>query len=260
MDNRQKPIGFFDSGVGGLSVLRHALSVLPNENYIYYGDDKNAPYGTRSEKEIRELSLRCGEFLYDKGVKLIVVACNTATSVAIREMRSQFNIPVLSMEPAVKPALSALRDGGKVLVMATPATITQQRYNLLLDRLSCRDKVINMKCGGLVEIVEKGDFNSKDLNDYLEAKLGPLKGQRIDAIVMGCTHYSFISEKIERIAKQYVDGEAKIFDGMYGVVRYLKTTLEQKDLINKDGRGSVELYSSIPGKEEIYRQLIHNEQ
>lgn len=97
MDNRQKPIGFFDSGVGGLSVLRHALSVLPNENYIYYGDDKNAPYGTRSEKEIRELSLRCGEFLYDKGVKLIVVACNTATSVAIREMRSQFNIPVLCM-------------------------------------------------------------------------------------------------------------------------------------------------------------------
>ena len=179
---------------------------------------------------------------------------------AIREMRSQFNIPVLSMEPAVKPALGALRDGGKVLVMATPATITQQRYNLLLDRLSCRDKVINMKCGGLVEIVEKGDFDSKDLNDYLEAKLSSLKGQRIDAIVMGCTHYSFISEKIERIAKQYVDGEAKIFDGMYGVVRYLKTTLEQKDLINKDGHGSVELYSSMPGKEEIYRQLIHHEQ
>ena len=257
MDIRQRPIGFFDSGVGGLSVLKHAISVLPKENYIYYGDDKNAPYGEKTESEIMDFSLKCGEFLYNKGVKLILVACNTATSVAIREMRSQFNIPVLSMEPAVKPALSALKDGGKVLVMATPATITQKRYNLLIDRLNCKDKVINMKCGGLAELIEKGDFDSPELNNYLEEKLSALKGARIDAIVMGCTHYSFISEKISAIAKKYIDGDGIVFDGMYGVVRYLNKTLEDLDIKNCDGNGNVEFYSSIEGEEKLYKRLMN---
>ncbi len=259
MENRRRPIGFFDSGVGGLSVLRHAISQLPNEDFIYFGDDKNAPYGVRSEDEIRELSLKCGEFLYNKGVKMIVVACNTATSVSIRNMRELYDMPILSMEPAVKPALGALEDDGKVLVMATPATISQQRYNLLLERLDCKDKVINMKCAGLAALIEKGDLQSQELLDYLDGILSPLKGERIDAIVMGCTHYSFVSETIRRIAKKYVIGKAEIHDGMYGVVRHLKRTLEERELVNDAGSGKVELYSSKEGEMEIYRRLLYGE-
>ncbi len=256
MEEKQKPIGFFDSGVGGLSVLRQALKVLPNENYIFYGDDKNAPYGTKTEEEIKSLSMKCGEFLFNKGVKVILVACNTATSVSIREMRSNFNIPVLSMEPAVKPALAALEKGGKVLVMATPATISQSRYLSLLKRLDCEDKVINMKCAGLVEIIEKGELDSIELKEYLDKKLSMLKGQRIDAIVMGCTHYSFVSEHIRKIALKYIDGKGEIFDGMYGVVNYLKRTLEEKGLVNEKG-GNVELFSSESGREDIYKKLLY---
>ncbi len=257
MDKKHCPIGFFDSGVGGLSVLRHALTKLPKEDFIYYGDDKNAPYGEKTEDEIRRLSLNCGEFLYNKGVKLIVVACNTATSVSIREMRDIYNIPILSMEPAVKPALTALEGDGKVLVMATPATISQKRYNLLLERLNCKDKVINMKCGGLVELIEKGDFDAPELEDYLEKKLAPLKGMRIDAIVMGCTHYSFVSEHIRNTALKYVDGKAEIFDGMYGVVRYLKHTLDETGLANDSGTGKVEFYSSAQNETALYKKLLY---
>lgn len=259
MENKNKPIGFFDSGVGGLSVLRHAVSELPNEDFIYYGDDKNAPYGIRSEAEIMQLSLKCGEFLYNKGVKLILVACNTATSVAIRTMRQMYNIPILSMEPAVKPALTSLEGDGKVLVMATPATLSQQRYNLLLERLDCKDKVINMKCAGLAALIEKGDLQSYELMQYLHEKLSCYKGQRIDAIVMGCTHYSFISNTIRNIAKEYVVGKAEIHDGMYGVVRYLKHTLNERGIANDKEKGSVKLYSSAKGELELYNRLLYGE-
>ena len=110
MKDRKLPIGFFDSGVGGLSVMKHAMKVLPTENFIYYGDDANAPYGTRTEEEIKELSLACGEFLYQKGVKAIVMACNTATSIAVYKMREKYQIPVISIEPAVKPAYEGRKD------------------------------------------------------------------------------------------------------------------------------------------------------
>ena len=256
MDEMQRPIGVFDSGVGGISVLRELVALMPNENFIFYGDSKNAPYGTKTLEEVRKLTLADAEYLRSRNVKALVVACNTATSVSIREMRSNFNIPVLSMEPAVKPALAALEKGGKVLVMATPATISQSRYLSLLKRLDCEDKVINMKCAGLVEIIEKGELDSIELKEYLDKKLSMLKGQRIDAIVMGCTHYSFVSEHIRKIALKYIDGKGEIFDGMYGVVNYLKRTLEEKGLVNEKG-GNVELFSSESGREDIYKKLLY---
>ena len=134
MYRRRMPIGFFDSGIGGLSVLMCAMRELPREKFIYYGDNLHAPYGSKTEAEIKELSLECGKFLYEKGVKAIVMACNTATSASVKLMRDLYNMPVISIEPAVKPACEA-QGNGKVLVMATHATIAQQRYRALLSRL-----------------------------------------------------------------------------------------------------------------------------
>ena len=126
-----RPIGFFDSGMGGISVLKTAYQKMPNENYIYYGDSANAPYGNKTEAQIKKLSLDAGKALFDMGVKAIVMACNTATSAAVILMREKYNIPVISMEPAVRPALAASAKG-KVLVLATPATVSQSRYLGLL--------------------------------------------------------------------------------------------------------------------------------
>ena len=128
MSGNCRPIGFFDSGVGGISVLKTAWRLMPYENYIYYGDNINAPYGEKTEEQIKALSLAAGGFLFAKGVKAIVMACNTATSAAVKIMREKYNIPVVSMEPAVKPALLASGEG-KVLVLATPATVTQARLS-----------------------------------------------------------------------------------------------------------------------------------
>jgi len=255
MNDKRLPIGFFDSGIGGLSVLKHALGKLPQENFIYFGDDANAPYGTRSEEEIRDLTLVCGEFLYNKGVKAIVMACNTATSIAVREMRERYHIPVISIEPAVKPA-SEGRKNGKIIVMATPATILQTRFKELKKRVGCDDYVIDMPCDGLVELLETGNFEDPRVRGYIERKFSPLKGEEIDGIVMGCTHYSFVSEQIRTVAKEYFIGDCVIYDGMYGMVNHLRNVLEKEDLLNDGGSGEVELYSSLEGSTDTFRRIL----
>ncbi len=243
MDEREKPIGFFDSGVGGLSVLLHAVKELKNENFIYYGDDKNAPYGEKSEEEIKELTIQCGQFLYGKGVKAIVMACNTATSIAVQRMREIFQIPVVSIEPAVKPACEANAQG-KILVMATPATILQKRYNNLVDRLGCRDRVVNLPCDGLAQLLESGDFAQPAIEDYLRRKFAPIEGETIAGIVIGCTHYSFITGKIQAVAQELFQGDCAIYDGMYGMVRQLGVVLRENGLDSPGPGGEISLYSS----------------
>lgn len=255
MNSKNLPIGFFDSGVGGLSVLKHALTKLPQENFIFYGDDANAPYGTRSEEEIRKLTLACGEFLYEKGVKAIVMACNTATSIAVREMRERYRIPVISIEPAVKPAFEN-RKNGEIIVMATPATISQNRFKELKKRIGCEKYVIDLPCDGLVELVEPGDFHNPEIKSYLKKKLSSLKGREIDGIVVGCTHYSFVSEQIAAVAAEYFTGACKLYDGMYGMVNHLKHVLEQENLLNDSGKGNVELYSSLESSTETFRKIL----
>ena len=255
MKDKKLPIGFFDSGVGGLSVMKHAMEKLPTENFIYYGDDANAPYGTRTEEEIKELSLACGEFLYRKGVKAIVMACNTATSIAVYKMRELYQMPVISIEPAVKPAFEN-RANGKILVMATPATIQQTRFKELKSRVGCEEYVIDMPCRGLVELLETGDFDDPRIEAYIREKFDVLKGEEIDGIVMGCTHYSFIADKICRIAKEYFSGKCEIYDGMYGMVNHLKNVLAQEDLLNDSGNGTAELYSSLEGSMETFKRIL----
>lgn len=244
------PIGFFDSGVGGISVLKQAMSILPGENFIYYGDSGHLPYGTKSEAEIKALSLDCGAFLYEKGVKALVVACNTATSIAVQMMRDLYQIPVISIEPAVKPAVEALGDG-YVIVLATPATIQQERYNRLLGRVGHTDRIINIPCAELAQMIETVDLKSPRIKAYICEKFMPYSDKRIDGIVLGCTHYSFISELIQKTAMKIFEGPCAIYDGKYGTARQLRHVLEERDLLNLSGRkSSLRVYSS-GGEEDI---------
>ncbi len=240
------PIGFYDSGVGGISVLKQTVKLLPNEDFIYYGDNANAPYGTRDEEDIKRLSLACGEFLYSRGVKMIVIACNTATSIVVKTMRERFNIPIISMEPAVKPASER---GGRIAVLATPATLNQARYKALLGRLGIEERVVDIPCGELAELVETGELCSPHIKAYICEKLSALRGQDVCSLVIGCTHYSFISEQIGDVARKLL-GECELFDGMYGTARRVKQVLEQEGILSETGCGNVGFFSSS-GEEAV---------
>ncbi len=246
----ESPIGFFDSGIGGITVLKEAYISMPNENYIYFGDNKNAPYGKKTEQEIQDLTLACGEVLFKKGVKAIVMACNTATSTAVYMMREKYKIPVISMEPAVKPAVNALRNG-RILVLATPVTVNQQRYKNLVSRMGCGDSIISVGLNGMVELIERGDFSSYEIDEYLDRRLSCYKGREIDAIVLGCTHYSLIRIKIENFADRFFKGKTEIFDGNAGTVRQLKRVLAENNMLSESKeKGGVVFYSSS-GKDTI---------
>ena len=236
-----KSIGFFDSGVGGLSVLKEACALMPEENYIYYGDSANAPYGEKSREEIFELTMRGVGYLISSDIKALVIACNTATSAVIDQLRKEVDIPVIGMEPAIKPALAAVE--GKVLMMATPATIKLERYNNLLERFNARERVINLACNKLAGIIEHSVLSHNgELDDYLKELLAPYKNKGIEAIVLGCTHYVFIKDSI----KEAFGGNPLIFDGNGGTVNRLKSVLEEKGLRRPEGagRGAVVLNSS----------------
>ncbi len=252
-----KPIGLFDSGVGGISVLKTAFKLMPSENYIYYGDNLNAPYGEKSEEQIKALSLDAAGFLYAKGVKAVVIACNTATSTSVYEMREKFNFPVISMEPAVKPALNGTQDG-RVLVLATPATVTQERYLSLLDKLGAGDRVVSVGCSGLVELIEQGRTDEKSVHDYLKHLLAYLSGEKISAVVLGCTHYAFVENEIKSYLDAAFNTDCRVFDGRHGTVRHLKNVLLENGLeCAQSSEGSVTFYSSdshIPA--ENFQQLF----
>ena len=255
----ERPIGFFDSGVGGLSVLKTAYHLMPDEHYIYYGDNLNAPYGEKSEEEIKALSLAAGAFLFSKDVKAIVVACNTATSAAIQMMRERFNLPVISMEPAVKPALTAL-SGGKVLVLATQATVTQARYLDLIERLGAHETVISVGCSGLVELIEDGHTDETSIHGYLEKKLAFVRGERIDAVVLGCTHYSFAEKPIKSYIDRAFTTDCPVFDGRHGTASHLKKVLEEKGLRSSDStKSSIDFYTSKPDyPSERFQNIFNN--
>lgn len=247
MEKNNLPIGFFDSGVGGISVMAHAANLMPNESFIYYGDDANAPYGSKSEDEIRELSFACGEFLYKQGVKAMVMACNTATSTCVQLIRDSYNLPVISMEPAVKPASEEVE--GDILVMATAATLSQKRYHRLVDRIGCRSRTVDLPMEKLAGLLEQGDMNSPQVVNYIREKLSDLKGRKFDAVVIGCTHYSFVSEIIKRCVDEELGCDVRLFDGMYGTVRQLGNVLKQNGLLaDADRAQDIKLFTSGGGE------------
>lgn len=230
-------IGILDSGVGGISVLLKAVQLLPNENFIYYGDNKNAPYGPRPLDEIRQLSAQAVDVLLDRHVKALVIACNTMTAAYASILRSQVDIPVIGMEPALKPA-SLARKNGWVLALATRATLSMEKFSRLMDRFG--EGVIPLEGKGLVELVEAGKANSPEAYSTLAELLSPYLNRQIDAVVLGCTHYPFLHGQIEKFFPK-----AQIFDGREGTVHQLKRKLiESGTLSHQDHQGSVQFESS----------------
>jgi len=240
------PIGFFDSGVGGISVLAEAVKQLPDERYIYFGDSANAPYGTKSVEEVRDLSMRAVDFLYNKGIKALVVACNTATSVAINEIREKLDIPIIGMEPALKPAVEMGREG-KIVVMATPLTVREKKFNILMDKYKDQAEIIPLPCPGLVELIEQGKTEGKEIAGYLEKLLAPVTGENLRALVLGCTHYLFIKKEVLKL----VSGHTAVIHGNCGTVMQLRRVLERENLLaenreigNMDFKDKIRFFTS----------------
>jgi len=229
MDIKDRPIGFFDSGVGGISVLKEAIKLMPEENYIYFGDSKNAPYGERDKEEIKEFTFKAVELLIDKGCKGIVIACNTATSAAINDLRKKYkNIPIIGIEPALKPAMEK-NETGKVIIMATPITLRERKFKELLNKYGDNKEVELIPCAGLVDLIEGGKIDCSETEKYLNDKLYVFKDKKIYAVVLGCTHYPFIENKIRMIFGENI----KIIHGGEGTARQLQRQLI-KERIKRD--------------------------
>lgn len=248
MNKKNMPIGFFDSGVGGISVLREAVKLMPNEHYIYFGDSKNAPYGVKKVDEIKDLTYKAVDFLLEKGAKAIVIACNTATSAAVASLRVTYpSIPIIGIEPAVKPAVE-LHKEGLIIIMATPLTLKEKKFKNLVSKYDDRDKIISMPCPELVEFVESGNVNGQEVKEYLEKKFEVYKDQKIASVVLGCTHFPFVKD----IIKEIVGEDVAVIDGGLGTSKELRRQLNQLDIITDESeKGYVKIYNSSDDEKMI---------
>jgi glutamate racemase len=239
-EERGKPVGLFDSGVGGLTVLAAAVQLLPAEDFVYYGDTANAPYGEKTKEEVRTLSVRIADMLLNRGCKAIVVACNTATSAAVDLLREVLPVPVIGMEPAIKPALAG---GGRVLVMATPLTLQEEKFRDLCRRY-CPDgdKIAILPCPGLVELIERGETSGPEVDATLRKLFSAVDLTGVSSVVLGCTHYLFVRDALRRL----LPPGTKIYDGNYGTVRQLQRVLEHNNLLRpeRERSGNVEFLTS----------------
>ena len=240
------PIAVFDSGVGGISVLKELLALMPNENFIYYGDSINAPYGTKSADEIRELTKKNADILIEKGAKAIVIACNTATSVAADSLRKIYpHIPIIGIEPAVKPAV-LYKIHPTVIVMATPLTLSQDKFDELARRYDTAANIIALPCPNLVKLIERGIVEGPELDEHLKEIFAPFRYLKVDSVVLGCTHYPHIKEAVSKA----FDHKAVIFDGGSGTARETKRRLEAIDMLNdQTQKGELHIINTLGTKE-----------
>lgn len=253
MDISEKPIAVFDSGVGGISVLRELVRLLPNENYIYFGDSKNAPYGTKSTDEVRRLTILNTEKLFSLGAKAIVVACNTATSAAIDFIRASHKDKiVIGIEPALKPAAEN-RTGTKIAVMATPVTLREEKFCRLMQAVHGQNEIIELPCPHLVELVEGGKAESDETYNYLKDIFNPYINSPPDAVVLGCTHFPFAKNVLKRLLPN-----AEFFDGGEGTAKETMRRLKNDGILNLSGKkGNIRFIFSAPEEERIANMLFN---
>lgn len=228
------PIGVFDSGVGGLSVLRHIQAQLPHEDLMYFADSGFAPYGNKPEQVVAERSLAVARFLIEHGAKAIVVACNTATVAAIKMLRAHYSeMPIVGVEPGLKPA-AALSRNGKIGVMATEVTLAGEKFLLLREQISSASKAhfLLQGCPGLVEQIERGECDTATTDEMLQKFILPLLVLGADTLVLGCTHYPFVRASIERIVRQATTREVVLVDTGDAVARQLARLLAAGDRLN----------------------------
>jgi glutamate racemase len=236
-------IGLFDSGIGGTSIWKEIQDLLPNEDTIYLADSKNAPYGQKSKEEIIQLSIKNTEFLLEQNCKIIVVACNTATTNAIKELREKYNIPFIGIEPAIKPA--AMHSKKHIIgILATKGTLNSELFHKTAEKFQ-DTKIIEQIGHGLVQLIENGEIDSPEMNQLLHSYLQPMIEANIDFLVLGCSHYPYLIPQIKKILPKHV----KIIDSGEAVARQTKNVLREKvGFTNQTHKGNCLFYSNTDSK------------
>jgi len=248
--NQQGAVGVFDSGVGGLSVMREIARQLPHEDILYFADSANCPYGPRPLEEVRKLSEAITAFLIQQGAKIVVVACNTASAVSLHHLRATFQVPIVGMEPAIKPAAERT-ESKKIGVIATQATFQGELFASLVERFAVDVDVYTQVCPGLVERVEAGLIEDVETEDLLADCLKPMLDACIDSLVLGCTHYPFLRKTIERV----VGPGVTVIDPSQAVARQTERVLEKKGLANRANRvGKHFFYTS--GDPKAFAEMV----
>lgn len=233
-------IGFFDSGIGGLTVLHQAMRLLPQEDYLFYADTDHVPYGEKTKDEVRTYILQAVEFIARHNIKALVIACNTATSIVIEELRSRYDFPVLGIEPAVKPAVEqSAGEQQRVLVLATRLTLQEKKYHDLVHRIDPGERVDSLPLPGLVQYAEQFEFNEEKIVPYLRKELAQLNLERYSTVVLGCTHFPYFEDSLRKVFPPGV----KFVSGSRGTARHLKQLLAAKGGINQDS-GNIRYYRS----------------
>lgn len=252
---QNNPIGLFDSGIGGTSIWKEIVTLLPNEQTIYLSDSKNAPYGQKSKEEILQLSVKNTEFLLNKNAKIIVVACNTATTNAIKYLRERYDVPFIGIEPAIKPA-SLKTKSNTIGILATKGTLNSDLFEKTSSKINSEIKIIEQIGEGLVELIESGNLNSKKMNSLLNSYLQPMIEEDIDCLVLGCTHYPYLIPQIRKI----VDNKITIIDSGEAVARQTKSVLNKNNLLNlSDSNKNIEyLFYINKSKETLVKILEKN--
>lgn len=254
MNKKTDPIAVIDSGMGGITVLRKLYKLMPNENYIYFGDSANAPYGVKTTDEIRQLTVDGVEMLIEMGAKAIVIACNTATSAAAAGLREKHpGFPIIGLEPAVKPAALSMEQP-IVLVLATPLTLREQKYLRLVERFEGEATFIPLPAPELVRYIESGDLDSEEEIAYLEKILAPYADNKVDAVVLGCTHFPFARKQIQRI----LGDEVLVFEGGKGAARQCRRLIEEKGLLaDENQKGEIRFMNSDKNKIGLCEKMFY---
>ena len=248
MSRKTDYIAVFDSGLGGISVLRHLRDLMPGERYLYFGDSANAPYGSRPTAQVRDLTLAAAERLMaEKPLKALVLACNTATAAAVRDLRKQYpELIVIGIEPALKVAADHY-PGGRIGVMATEVTLREEKFDTLLSRFHENCSVTKIPMPGLVQLVEAGKLDSPEMDALLQSLLAPFAGN-LDAVVLGCTHYPLAAKAISRVLGEQV----VLLDGGEGTARETRRRLSEAGLLEA-GRGELVMENSSGDPEMLRR-------
>lgn len=250
-------IGFFDSGIGGMTVLHQALRFLPNEDYIFYADTLHVPYGEKPKKEVREYIFNAVDFMANQEIKALVIACNTATSIAVDDLRKNYDFPILGIEPAVKPAIQSWAGKQKkVLVFATNLTLREEKFHNLVKSIDLYDIVESVPLPGLVQFAESFEFREEKVIPYLKEELSSFDLKQYGTIVLGCTHFPYFEDSIRDIFPEEVD----IISGSIGTAKNLKRILETRNQIN-EGAGDISFFKSgykVEDKETLsnYKKLL----
>ena len=249
----ENPIGLFDSGIGGTSIWKEVHALMPYENTIYLADSKNAPYGLKSKDEIIALSCKNTEFLLENNCKIIVVACNTATTNAIKELRAKYNVPFIGIEPAIKPA--ALQSKTQTIgILATKGTLNSELFHKNVANHP-DVKIIEQIGHGLVQLIENGDMDSAEMEELLKSYLNPMVEKNIDYLVLGCSHYPYLIPQIKKI----IPPQIKIIDSGEAVAKQTQKILEQNNLLNLSKRKSSQIFYTNSEPEVLKNILGNNE-